>query len=299
MSKFLKTAAIVLGSLLGLLVIVVAALALIGGNRLSKVYAVQPEVVTVPSDAAALQRGQYLVATGCTGCHGANLGGAPFFEDPALGRIPAPNLTTGAGGIGSTYSDSDLALAIRHGVNKVGKPLMVMPSDAFWYFSDEDLTAVIAYLRSAPPVDNDPGERSIGLLGRVLVGAGVMDVLAAERINHADQRSAAPPQQVDAAYGEYLVNISDCRSCHGSALAGGQSSEPGAPPGPNLTPGGDLAAWTADDFLRAMRTGMTPAGDVLDPAYMPWPGYGQMTDDDLNALFLYLQSLPALQSEVE
>jgi mono/diheme cytochrome c family protein len=299
MRKLLKTAAIVMGSLLVLLVLATAVLALIGGARLNKSYDVRPEPVAVSADPAVLQRGQYLVATACVGCHGEDLGGTPFFQDPALGRIPAPNLTSGQAGIGSTYDDDDLALAIRHGVNKDGKRLMIMPSDAFWHYSDEDLGAVIAYMRSVPPVDNDLGERSTRLLGQVLVGAGLMDVLAADRIDHARPRPDAPAQQVNAAYGQYLANISDCRSCHGAALAGGRSSEPGAPPGPNLTPGGDLATWTVEDFVRAMRTGVTPAGDMLNPAFMPWPVYGRMTDDDLAALFLYLQSLPATEPGTE
>lgn len=297
MNKILRFAAIVLGSVFGLLILTGVVLALIGGNRLNRMYAVQPAVVPIPSDAVALERGRYLVNTGCAGCHGGNLAGTPFFQDPALGHIPAPNLTSGKGGIGSTYSDSDLALAIRHGIGKAGQPLMIMPADAFWHYSDEDLGAVIAYLRSAPPVDNDLGERGIGLLGRVLVGAGVMDVLAADRIDHAQRRPDAPAQQVNAAYGEYVANISDCRSCHGAALSGGQSSEPGAPPGPNLTPGGDLATWTDADFVRTLQSGVTPTGKVLNPAYMPWPSYGQMTEEDLTALFLYLQSLPAVVSE--
>ncbi|GIV78969.1 MAG: hypothetical protein KatS3mg050_3363 [Litorilinea sp.] len=297
MGKRIKTLAIALAALLGLAAVAVTTLVLLGNSRLNKVYRVQPETVAVPADGAALQRGQYLVATGCAGCHGGNLAGTPFFEDPALGRIPAPNLTGGAGGIGATYTDQDLLLAIRHGIGQDGRPLMIMPSDAFWHYSDEDLAAVIAYLRSAPPVDNDLGERTLGLLGRVLVGAGVLNVLAAERIDHDGPRPVAPPQQVDAAYGEYVANISDCRSCHGPALAGGRSSEPGAPPGPNLTPGGDLATWTAADFIRTLQTGVTPAGKALNPAYMPWPGYGQMTEEDLTALFLYLQSLPAVAGQ--
>jgi mono/diheme cytochrome c family protein len=227
------------------------------------------------------------------------LGGTPFFADPALGDIPAPNLTTGSGGIGAAYSDADLVRAIRHGIDTEGKPLMIMPSSAFWHYSDEDLGAIIAYLRSVPPVDSDPGEKNLKLMGRILVGAGALDVLAAEHIDHSGPCPAGTTPQVNAAYGEYLANTNDCRSCHGPDLAGGQSSEPGAPPAPSLTPGGDLASWSTTDFFTTMRSGVTPSGRQLDPAFMPWEDYGRMTDDDLTALFLYLQSLPAAVSTTE
>lgn len=293
MRRFLKWTGIILGGLLGLLILAVAVVAVRGSSKLNRLYDVQPEPVTIGAETAVLQQGQYLYSISCAGCHGDNLAGTPFFDDPALGSIPAANLTAGAGGVGAVYSETDLVRAIRHGIDNEGKPLMIMPAAAFWYYSDEDLAAIIAYLKNAVPIDNDLGGKNLKLMGRILVGAGLLDVLAAEHIDHAASRPAAPPPQVDAAYGQYLVNVSDCRSCHGAALSGGQSSEPGAPPGPDLTPGGSLVDWTAVDFITAMRTGTAPDGRQLSPEFMPWEEYGRMTDDDLTALFLYLQSLPA------
>ncbi|MCB9422223.1 MAG: c-type cytochrome [Ardenticatenaceae bacterium] len=293
MKNTLKRAGLILGTLAGLFLLAVIILSIIGSNKLNKQYNIQPESVAVGSDTAVLQRGQYLYSISCAGCHGDNLAGTPFFDDPGLGSIPASNLTTGTGGIGAVYSETDLVRAIRHGIDNEGKPLMIMPAGAFWYYSDEDLAAIIAYLKNAVPIDNDLGEKNLKLMGRILVGAGLLDVLAAEHIDHAASRPAAPPPQVDAAYGQYLVNVSDCRSCHGAALSGGQSSEPGAPPGPDLTPGGNLADWPTVDFITAMRTGTTLDGRQLSPEFMPWEDYGRMTDDDLTTIFLYLQSLPA------
>ena len=93
-----------------------------------------------------------------------------------------------------------------------------------------------------------------------------------------------------------MMDTRDCRACHGAALAGGKSSEPGAPPSPDLTPGGVLAIWSASDFIETMRTGTTPYGRQLDPKFMPYQEYGRMTDEDLTAIFLYLQSLPATET---
>jgi hypothetical protein len=61
----------------------------------------------------------------------------------------------------------------------------------------------------------------------------------------------------------------------------------------NLTPGGDPGGWSEADFIAAMRTGITPSGQALIPE-MPWQLYGKMTDEELRAVWLYLQSLPAL-----
>jgi hypothetical protein len=79
-------------------------------------------------------------------------------------------------------------------------------------------------------------------------------------------------------------------------LSGGESPVPGSPPGPNLTPGGTVAFWTAEEFITAMRTGATPYGRQLDPDFMPWKEYTNLSDDELSAILLFLQSLPALEN---
>lgn len=296
MRRLLKWAGIAVGSLLGLVIVAVFALALIGRGKLNRQYNVQPESIEIPNEAAMIDRGQYLASISCMGCHGGDLSGSNLFTDPALGTIPASNLTAGAGGIGNTYSDGDFVRAIRHGIDAEGKPLAIMPSRAYWHYSDEDVAAIIAYVRSVPPVANDLGEKELKLVGQVLVGAGVLDVLSAESIDHNASRPEAQSRSISVAYGEYLVNTNDCRQCHGEDLSGGHSGEPGAPPGPNLAA---VAGWTKDGFAATMRTGVTPAGRQLDPEYMPWKEYGHMNDDDLAALFLYLESQPKSVSEVQ
>jgi mono/diheme cytochrome c family protein len=294
-----KWIGIVVGSLLGLIILVVGTLAIIGGSKLNQQYDVQPEPVAISDDTAVLQRGQYLVSVSCAGCHGENLAGKPFVDDPALGFIPASNLTAGQGGAGATFSDADFVRAIRHGIDNEGKPLAIMPSRAYWHFSDEDLGAIIAYVQSLPPVDNEMGEKNLKLMGRLLLGAGALDILAAESIDHAGARPAAQAQRVDSVYGEYLANTGDCQNCHGPDLSGAPPAEPGGLPGPDITPGGHVADWTTNEFITAMRTGRTPGGQTLNPEFMPWESYGRLTDDDLTALFLYLQSLETAVSSKE
>ena len=171
-----------------------------------------------------------------------------------------------------------------------------MPSHNFAALSDEDLAAIIAYVRNAAPVDNDPGAFELRLLGRLLVVLGELPV-SAEQIDHAAGPPVAPPPGRTAAYGGYLATIGNCADCHGRTLSGAQAVEPGAPPAPNLTPGGELQGWSEADFLTAMRTGRTPDGRTLSTA-MPWELTGQLSDEELGALFAYLQSLPARASGV-
>lgn len=290
--KILKWVGIVLGGLIGLAVVAALGLWILGGRRVNRTYAVQPPALEIPTDEAALARGEHLVNVACRSCHGADLGGAVMMDEPGIATVYAPNLTPGNGGIGATYNERDLLRAIRHGIDEQGRHLMIMPSESFIHFSAEDLGAIIAYLQNAPPVDNELPERNYGILGRVLLAAGMFgDPFAAEYIDH--ERPFAPMPEVGAnlAYGEYLAAF--CTSCHGADLTGGQPPDPASPPAPDLTPGGELAGWTEADFTRAMRAGTTPGGRQLDPAFMPYESFGKFYDEELQALWMYLQDLPA------
>lgn len=297
--KIIKRIGIALGGLIGLVLVAVIILYAIAAIKISRTYDITPESVAIPSEAESIERGRYLASISCNDCHGQDLGGTVFFDDPSLGTIPASNLTNGNGGVGSTYTDADYVRAIRHGVGSDGKPLLIMPAVAFYNMSDEDLGAVIAHIRGQPPVDKSFEEKNLTPMAHILFAIGALGDLPADVIDHDGPRPPAPEQDVTPAYGEYLANILDCRACHGESLSGGQGPEPGMPPGPNLTPGGELASWSASDFINTIRTGVTPEGEALNARYMPWPTFGKMTDDDLTAIFQYLQSLPAAESTTQ
>lgn len=294
--KVFKWIGIVLGGLVGLVILAVVILYAMAASRLNKNYDIQVESISIPSDDAALERGEHLVevVSGCTECHAGNLGGKLFFDDPAIGRIYSSNLTSGTGGVGKDYSDTDWIRAMRHGVGPDGKLLMIMPSQNFYYYTDEDLGAVIAYLKSLSAVDNETAEPKLTLMAHIIFALGGLGKMPAEIIDHIGPRPSAPEPGVTADHGEYLVSVSTCRDCHGVELNGGQAG-PNDPFGPNLTPGGELAGWTEADFITAMRTGVTPSGRHLYE-YMPWEIYGHMTDEELKAIWLYLDSLPALET---
>lgn len=294
MKKFLKWAGIILGALVALVAIALGVLWGIGTVRANRSYDIPVTVPPIPNDAAAIQRGEHIATTFgiCKRCHGDNLSGKIEYAIPGLLTIPTPNLTAGLGGVGSFYTDEDWVRAIRHGVGHDGRALFFMLSQAFYYWSDEDLGALIAYLKQAPPVDNELPARNFAALGRVMMGTGMVPPVSVDLIDHAALPPPAPEAGVTVAYGEYLART--CTECHGAQLNGKPFGPPGEEvPSPNLTPGGPLGTWSEEDFFNTLRRGITPSSDVLS-LDMPWLYYGRMSDEELRALWIYLQSLPAL-----
>lgn len=239
---------------------------------------------TLPDSEEALARGAHLVATHCAECHGEDLGGSAFVDDGAFARLPAPNLTSGQGGVGGAYEVRDWVRAIRHGVAASGHVLMIMPCDAYARFSEADLGAIVAHLQRLPPVDREWPARRIGPMGAVLLATGQLQkIRSAETMDHDAPFAPAVEVGETAEYGRYLVETVGCQHCHGSALTGGE--HPGKPGvlGPDLTRGGTLAAWDRELFLLQCRTRAS-----LD---MPWKSLARMTDEELGAIWAYLESL--------
>jgi mono/diheme cytochrome c family protein len=298
--KILKWIGIGLGGIIVVLLVAVGVMYFRGQSKFNQTYSVQVENVAVPTEAASIERGKHLATLLCSDCHGENLAGTDFFSDPGLGSIHAKNLTRGAGGIGASYTDVDFVRALRHGVRPDGTSVFVMPSRDFYYLSDQDLGSIIAYLKTAPPVDQAWGPKQFTLMGNVLIGAGAFDnFMMAAQIEHTGPRPAAPALGATKEYGDYLARLNGCWHCHGQQLSGGKVDDPTSNLlGPNLTPGGELAAWSDADFIKTIRTGVTPAGHTLNEV-MPWKTFAKMDDAELTAVFRYLQSLPKLATTTQ
>jgi mono/diheme cytochrome c family protein len=269
------------------------AVQVVSEHALSRSYALPRLDLPAASGAAALARGRHLYVTrGCIDCHGADLGGRLAIDAGPVATLYGPNLTRG--GRGAAYDLPAFEHAVRHAVGADGRPLRFMPSEDYMAMADSDLAALFAYVQSAPPLASVQPDSRVGLLGRALFLAGELPLVPAERIDHG--AASAPKSLPDAAdgvaYGRYLAQT--CTGCHGPGLGGGHV--PGTPPefadAANLTPAADgLAGWTRDDFVRAMREGRRPDGRELD-AFMPWRNFAQMTDAELDALWLHLRTLP-------
>lgn len=296
MKKVVKWIAILFAGLIGLILVAVIGIYIISGGRINKTYNVQPAAVAIPAEASAIDEGQRIFTTrGCGDCHGPDAAGTIMEDDPAFGRLVASNLTAGQGGVGGSYTDADWVRAIRHGIGSDGKPLFVMPSNEYSGLEDGDLGALIAFIKSRPPVDNVLPASSAGPIARALILTGAFPLLAAETIDHDAPRPEPVVREVNVEFGAYVAQT--CSGCHGAGLSGGPiPGVPAEPPYPaNLTPDPDtgLGQWQEADFVRAMREGIRPDGSTIDAKAMPWPALGQMTDVEISALWLYLSTLPA------
>ena len=293
MKRVLKWIGIVLAGLVGMVALVAFGGYIVTEWRFNKSYAIVDEALALPSDAASLAEGQRLLTIrGCTDCHAADLGGKVLIDDSMLGLIATANLTGGQGSATAGYTVADWERAIRHGVGPDGRGLLVMPSYEYAGLSDEQVAQMIAFLQTVPPVDRVPAEPILKPLGRALFLMGQLPLMPAELVDHDVAHDASVPARASTEYGAYLSTT--CTGCHQPNLAGGvvPGSAPGDPRSANLTPAGNLGHWTLDNFKHTLRNGTTPEGKTLDPAVMPWPIAAQMTDVELEALWLYLQSLP-------
>lgn len=265
-----------------------------------------------------LDRGKYLVNSValCFDCHAQAIkdfqdvkpGEAPIFAKFGSGRVMfeegkarlvAPNITpdmeTGAG----TWTDDQLARAIREGIGHDGRTLFpLMPYQDFRHMSDEDLASVIVYIRSLEPVRNPLPKTELPFpLSRL--------------IKSAPQPLTAPvivdlPDQI--ARGKYLTQIAHCVNCHtpkdkmgrpmpGMQFAGGESFGPKVVSA-NITmdPSG-ISYYDEKLFINVLRTGHVGARGLNAP--MPWWFFKNMSDDDLKAIFAYLRTVKPVHHRVD
>jgi mono/diheme cytochrome c family protein len=252
-----------------------------------------------PSAAAlarAIERGRHLVQSRyvCGECHGTSFGGGTMIDDPMIGRAFGPNITTGAGSRSLGFEAADWDRAVRHGVSREGRP-MVMPAVDFQLMSDQELSDVVAYVRSMPAVDNEVEPVRLGPVGRVLVSLGAIPLSADEIPSHTAMHAVnPPPPEVSTAFGRHLAGV--CSGCHGATFVGGPipGGDPAWPPARNLTPHAQaLGPWRYEDFVTALREGTRPDGSaLLAPMSTILPYARNMTDVELEALWEYLRALP-------
>ena len=190
MSKVIKFLTYLLAGVVILVLIAAIAIYILSERKINQSYSAPNDTIAISNDAASIERGKYLAqnVSVCVDCHGANLAGGVVVDDPALGRIVAPNLTKGKQGIGGQRSDAELVRAIRYGVTKEGKSVRVMPSDDYYHLSDKDLGALVAYVRSLPATDSNLPTIEMRPLGRALTAFGQLDIYIADRIDHKKPR---------------------------------------------------------------------------------------------------------------
>lgn len=266
-----------------------------GDRKLTRHIDVAVAPVPFRSDAASVQRGEYLFKSrGCGDCHGADGAGHVVVDDGKGMLVRSPDITPAPNGVVAAYAPVDWVRTIRHGVKPDGRPVMIMPSEEYNRFVDADLAAVVAYVRQLPPAGGAKAEIRLPLPVKALYAAGIVRD-ASEKIDHTLPPAQPVPEGVTPAHGAYVAN--GCIGCHGANLAGGKI--PGAPPSwpaaAKLTPGPGSALDrypTAEDFMAMLKTGRRPDGSSVSTV-MPFVSLKEMNEVDVRALYLHLRSLPA------
>ncbi len=280
MKRVMRWLGTALGVLVALAIVAYAVVYFLSERNLRRVYEIPAVAMSIPSDPASIAEGRRLtIIHGCSGCHGGQVEGTVMFDEPMVGRIVAPNLTAAA----HKYSDSQLVNIIRNGVRPDGRSMMVMPSEAFAYLSDEDLGRIIAYLKSVPAVEGPGPSVSMGPLGRIGVAMGQFQPVAALIA------STVPPPEAtsdEAKYGRYLARTI-CAQCHGTNLHGDTNPEFTSP---SLRV---AAAYSLQSFTDLMRKGAAIGGRTL-ATMGPWAQQhlSLLTDPEIAALHSYLHTMP-------
>jgi cytochrome c553 len=245
----------------------------------------------VEGSVAQIRRGQAIADGFCGACHsrsGTLTGGEDIGRHLPLdlGAFISANLT--AAGPLKDWSDGQIFRAIRNSVDADGRRLVIMSLTNAGRLSDEDIRALIAYIRKQPAAGAatpDPPDQ-LNLLGLVLLGSRQFP--SGKPVNTGV--IIAPPKDESVAYGEYILSYQDCRECHGQQLTGGVQGQ-WAPIGPGLSLVSD---WSREQFIATLRTGKDPGGHELGER-MPWRPLSKMDDIELGAIYAYLTNLP--QSE--
>jgi len=237
-----------------------------------------PSTPTVlPPPPGAVELGRRLAKTrGCTTCHGDEGAGRVFIDARFIGRIVAPSLTRSV----RERSDAEFERIVRHGIFPDGRSALFMPSSMFQQLADEDLAAILAYLRSLSPSDGPKEETSLGLLTRLGLATGEYAPQAARIDHQAPRHQVAPVESLE--LGRYLA-LTACTECHGADLEGGYG---GAAPDLRI-----VAGYPPPAFGQLMRTGTALGGRELPTMSKVAQGrFRFFSEAELQALRGYLQS---------
>jgi mono/diheme cytochrome c family protein len=310
--KILKWTSIIIGSIVALLTIVISM------RQDLKFDAPFPDI-KASTDSAVIARGKYLALgpAHCADCHASPdskklvesgvevpLSGGNIFDLP-IGKVYVKNITSDKEtGVGK-YTDAQIARILRYGVRPDGSA--VLPFMPFHNTSDEDLAAIISFLRRQKPVVNKIPENTTNIMG---------NIVKAFLLKPSGPSGEVPKtikKDTSAAYGKYLaVSVANCYGCHtnrdmmtgafiGEPFAGGMKIGSSVDPDkyyfitPNLTPDstGRLFGWTQDMFINRFRQ-----GKIIPGTHMPWGPFSRMSDDELKAIYNFLQTVKPVKNHI-
>jgi mono/diheme cytochrome c family protein len=275
--------------------------------------------IAASTDSSVIEHGRYLAryVANCGACHGAPalMDVLPVADVPLSGGLQwdippgvfhAPNITPHDGtGIGAV-SDGELARALRYGIGADGRALL--PFMEMQGLADDDLAAIISYLRRQDPVEHAVPAHTYTLLGRIVRATAL-----ANPIGPVETPPAAAPREVGIERGGYLAgSVANCWACHTE-----RSPNTGELLGPRYSgarsmPGeaGFDTVWAPSNLTRDPKTGVLArmsedafvarfqAGPLLPGSPMPWKAYQGMREDDLRSIHRFLMSLDPVENDV-
>ena len=312
----MRKALLVIGCVL--LVVIAGGAVFVGARQHLTFDAPYPDVVA-STDSAIVERGHYIVRNlaPCASCHGdpaqraANLkgdevalvGGYEFAIPP--GKFYTRNLTPdSATGLGAV-SDKAIARALRYGVGHDGRALL--PFMEMQGLADDDLQAVVSYLRTQPAVNRRVPDHHYTMLGKVIKAT-----VLAKPVGPSATPPAHAPRGASVETGHYLVeSVALCWACHtersqvtgaltgprfGGTTGFTETDDPAhswSPPNITSDPEtGRLGKMTEDQFVARFRQGR-----ILPGSPMPWQAFSRMNEEDLRAIYQYLKSVPAVKRD--
>lgn len=294
---------------LGIIVSLICAFLIYVQLTFKQTFEAGPTGIRSSKDSSTIARGKYLVlgAAHCYTCHMPDsvlkkgnieqmMGGNPL-KTP-FATFYTPNITSDKEtGIGN-FTDEQLASAIRYNISHNNRAMVGFMT--YNGMNDNDISAIISYLRSTTPVRNVVPNHDLNMLGKILMRFLVKPV--APTVQNIEPDTTAE-------YGKYLAyNVTNCNGCHtkrgstgefiGEPFAGGYSWElaDAKYTAANLTPDdstGRIAKWSQEVFMQRFR-----GGRVLENSPMPWDAYQILSDNDLKALYNFLNQLPPVHNEL-
>ena len=281
MKKFLKWMGFVVAGLVGVALIGIAYIYFASERELDRQYTLADNAaLVIPTEAGEIAKGRGIAQlAGCMHCHGDNLAGTVVDDIPNFVRLVAPNIST----VLPTYTDAQLATVLRKGVKPDGRSVLFMPSEMFRHLSDQDLSRVIAFLRTMPAVNEGVTERTqLRAIGRFIIAKGDFK-LAASSIPSMPAAAGGYDTSDTVSRGRYLT-MNFCSECHGQNLEG--FAPISAPP---------LAVakgYSPEQFTRLMQQGVG-LGDrqfrIMTPTAKA--RFTRFTPDEIAAVHAYLQTL--------
>ncbi len=239
----------------------------------ARTYRAPPEPLKIAATPALIDAGERRARVfGCTACHGEDLRGKLFADEPYFATSYAANVTLAA----RAYTNEQLAQLFRHGIKRDGKAIYAMPSSMYHYWTDEELASVIAYVRSLSAGGIDQPAPNVGPMLRLAVVSGQVRP-EVHWIAQSKTRSAAALGPEHAA-GRHIA-VTACAECHETDLTGIGSN-------PDLR---IAAAYDLDEFRHLMRTGKATGNRELGQmSETARARFRYLTDDEIAALYGYL-----------